>query len=121
MRPLRPLTNSTPTAADSIRLETLGQRLMRLRLSLGLTQTLMAQRLGVTVATISYWEHDRSRPKAARLRSLALLLGITVPELLGPEIPQDTASLPLLIARMRSEIASAAGTSPSKVRIVIEM
>lgn len=120
MRPLHPLPLTAPTG-DPDPPETLGERLARLRRARGLTQGEVADRLGVTVATISYWEHDRSRPKAARLQSLALLLGIAVAELLGPEIRNGAASLPLLIARMRSEIASAAGTSPSKVRIVIEM
>ncbi len=121
MRPLLSLPTPAAASVDLDRPETLGERITRLRRTRSLTQTQLAERLSVTVATISYWEHDRSRPKAARLRSLAYALGVSVSELVGPEFALPSASLPGLIARMRSEIASAAGTSPSKVRIVIEM
>jgi DNA-binding XRE family transcriptional regulator len=100
--------------------ETLGEKLSRLRKTRGWTQSDLAQQLGVTEASVCYWEQDRSRPKAARLQSLAALLGIPVAELLGHAAP-GRANLGEMVARMRSEIAQAAGTSPSKVKIVIEM
>ena len=118
---LHPLPAPASAAAGPDRPETLGTRLARLRRARGMTQTQLAERLGVTVATVSYWEHDRSRPKAARLQSLAPLLDIALAELIGAEVARNVASLPQLIARMRAEIASAAGTSTSKVRILIEM
>jgi len=100
--------------------ETPGERLARLRKQKLLTQSELARSLGVTVTSVCYWEQDRSRPKAARLEALATLLGVRVAELIADAAPKSH-DLQSLVARMRSQIASAAGTSPSKVRIVIEM
>jgi transcriptional regulator with XRE-family HTH domain len=100
--------------------ETFGEKLSRLRKARCWTQSDLAQQLGVTEASVCYWEQNRSRPKAARLQSLAALLGAPIAELLGEASP-GRANLGAMVARMRSEIAQAAGTSPSKVKIVIEM
>lgn len=108
------------TSSDIAGAETTGERIARLRKQKLLTQSELARRLGVTVTSVCYWEQDRSRPKAARLDSLATLLGVPVAELITDAGP-ERRDLQSLVARMRSQIASAAGTSPSKVRIVIEM
>ncbi len=100
--------------------ETAGERLARLRKQKLLTQSELARRLGVTVTAVCYWEQDRSRPKAARLEALAKLLGVPVADLVA-DASTERSDLQSLVARMRSQIASAAGTSPAKVRIVIEM
>lgn len=101
--------------------ETLGARVARLRKEKGLTQADLAEALGITVASICYWEQDRSRPKPARLNALSHLLGIAVPDLLGQPASAGNSGLRDIIARSRAEIAHAAGTTPSRVRIVIEM
>lgn len=98
--------------------ESLGARLHRLRLDRGLTQSVIANQLGVSEPSISAWEQDRARPKAGRLDALAALLGVSTSELLGHDRPD---SLPDLVARARRDIAAAAGTSPDRVRITIEM
>lgn len=100
--------------------ETFGEKLSRLRKARRWTQSDLAQQLGVTEASVCYWEQDRSRPKAARLQSLAALLDTPIAELLG-DAPSGRANLGEIVARMRAEIAQIAGTSPSKVKIVIEM
>lgn len=108
--------DTSPDIAD----ETVGERLARLRKQKLLTQGELASRLGVTVTSVCYWEQDRSRPKAARLEALATLLGVPVAELTADAAP-ERRDLQSLVARVRSQIASAAGTSPAKVRILIEM
>ena len=100
--------------------ETFGEKLSRLRKARCWTQSDLAQQLGVTETAVCYWEQGRSRPKASRLQSLAALLGAPVAELLGHASP-SRANLGEMVARMRAEIAHAAGTSPAKVKIVIEM
>lgn len=102
-------------------LETLGARLARLRRTQGLSKTDVADRLGISVTAICHWEQDRSRPKSARLQALSQLLGLSTADLLSPEGPPGSQNLADLVARTRAEIARAAGTNPSKVRIVIEM
>ncbi len=102
-------------------LETMGARLARLRRTHGLSKTDLADQLGISVTAICHWEQDRSRPKAARLQALAQLFGVTTADLLSGENVAAAQNLAELVARTRAEIARAAGTNPSKVRIVIEM
>lgn len=101
--------------------EGLGDRLARLRRTRGFSKTDLAERLGVTVTSICYWEQGRSRPRLARLQELADLLGTSPAELLSRDSPSGRDHLADLVTRMRAEIAHAAGTTPSKVRIVIEI
>lgn len=101
--------------------EALGERLARLRRTKGLSKTDLAERLGVTVTSICYWEQGRSRPRLARLQELAELLGTSTAELLSRDSMPGRDHLADLVTRMRAEIAHAAGTTPSKVRIVIEI
>ena len=123
------LSPSTPGAVPldeqlndplAARRESVGQRIGRLRKARQWTQADLATRLGVTETSVCYWQQDRSRPRTARLQSLASLLGTTVAVLLGRELA-DPANLGDMVARMRAEIAYAAGTTPAKVRIVIEI
>ena len=107
--------------AEGAGFEVLGDRLARLRRAKGLSKTDLADRLGVTVTSICYWEQGRSRPRLARLPTLADLLGTTPAELLSRGSAPGSDHLSDLVTRMRAEIAHAAGTTPSKVRIVIEM
>lgn len=106
---------------DSSTFEVLGDRLARLRRAQGFSKTDLADRLGVTVTSICYWEQGRSRPRLARLHELAALLGTTPTELLSRDSAPGGDHLSDLVSRMRAEIAHAAGTTPSKVRITIEM
>lgn len=64
---------------------TLGDRLAAARDSAGLTQSGLAQRLGVRVKTIRDWENDVSEPRANRLQMLAALLGVSLRWLLTGE------------------------------------
>ena len=108
------------TLAIAPRFETLGDRLARLRRAKGFSKTDVAARLGVTITSICYWEQGRSRPRIARLHALAALLDTSPAELFS-QASAPTGDLADLVARMRAEIAHAAGTTPAKVRIVIEM
>ena len=106
---------------DAPAIETLGTRLARLRRMQGLSKTDVADRLGISITAICHWEQDRSRPKAARLQALSQLLGVSTADLLSDDGAPGRQSLADLVARTRDEIARTAGTTPSKVRIVIEM
>ena len=59
--------------------------------------------------------------RLARLQALAELLGTSPTELLSRDSAPASDHLSDLVTRMRAEIAHAAGTTPSKVRITIEM
>ncbi|MBE1527433.1 transcriptional regulator with XRE-family HTH domain [Sphingopyxis sp. OAS728] len=106
---------------DGPTFEVLGERLARLRRAKGLSKTDLADQLGVTVTSICYWEQGRSRPRLARLHELAALLGTSPTELLSRDSAPGGDHLSDLVTRMRAELAHAAGTTPSKIRITIEM
>jgi len=102
--------------------ESFGERLARLRKAAGFTQGDLADRLGVSMTSVCYWEQDRSRPKHARIKGLAAALDVDEAELLAPaRAPSAPHDFQHLVARARTEIAHAAGIEPAKVKIVIEI
>lgn len=101
--------------------EAFGARLARLRRGQGLSKTDVAEHLGISITAICHWEQDRSRPRSARLNALADLFGVSTVELLGEQRAPSQHKLADVVARARTEIAQAAGTNPSKVRITIEI
>jgi len=107
---------------DNTGYDMLGARLAQLRRAKGLSKSDLAGQLGVTATSICYWEQGRSRPRLARIEALAALLGTSPAELIRPQQPSPAVEpLSETVARMRAEIARAAGTSPAKVHITIEM
>ena len=78
---------------------TLGDRITGAREAAGLSQTELARRLGVRLATIRAWEDDQADPRANKLQMLAGLLGVSIMWLLtgagdGLEGPEEHAKLP---------------------------
>ena len=59
-----------------------GRNIARLRLSQGMTQERLTQRMGVTPQAVSKWENDLNYPDVAALPALAALLGTSVDSLL---------------------------------------
>ena len=103
---------------QDISAESFGARLRRLRSAKGITQSEFATALSVSTAAVCSWEQDRSRPKVSRIHAIAALLSLSTAELLasGP-----TGQLHEKLAQSREEIARIAGTTPEKVRIIIEV
>lgn len=62
--------------------ETMGSRISRLRKGKGLSQEMLAEKLGVSSQAVSKWETGQSCPDISLLPSLAKLLDVTVDELL---------------------------------------
>ena len=96
-----------------------GHRLQRLRKQRGMTLAQVAEQLGVSKPTVWAWEQGRSRPVGNRIDPLAEALGVSRSELY-PDA-DDQSLLHNLLARARAEIATAAGASPDKIRILIEL
>ena len=96
-----------------------GHRLQRLRKQRGLTLAQVAERLGVSKPTVWAWEQGRSRPVGNRIDPLAEALGVSrvdlYPDADGHAVLHD------LLIRVRAEVAAAAGASPDKIRISIEL
>lgn len=74
-------------------METVGQRLYRLRTSLNLTQAEVAKKIGVKAGHISNWEHDKHVPVAATLIDLAIALRTTPPYLLTGKGPESDSAM----------------------------
>lgn len=65
-------------------METLGERIKRLRTERELTQSELAARIPVDHATLSRWETDRRKPRGpAMWHALAAALGVDTRELRG--------------------------------------
>jgi transcriptional regulator with XRE-family HTH domain len=62
---------------DEIRVR-IGRRIRRERNAAGLSQTGLAERLGVLPGYISRWENGHTRPTKVNLQALALALGVDV-------------------------------------------
>jgi transcriptional regulator with XRE-family HTH domain len=96
-----------------------GAQLQRLRRERGLTLAQVADELEVSKPTVWAWEHDRSRPVESRIEALAAALGVGREELVAGSAAPDPLTQTIEAARL--SIAGAAGASPDKVRIMIEL
>jgi len=102
----------------AVREGSFGVRLKRLRKERGLTLAQIAEAMGVSKPTVWAWEQGKAHPIESRLETLAEVLGIGLGELQGGT---DDNALRDFLARSRERIAQAVGTTPDKIRIMIEL
>ena len=88
---------------------TFGDRVAAAREQAGMTQAVLAKRLGVRLATLRAWEDDHSEPRANRLSMLAGVLNVSMMWLItgegdGIDDPRDavTSDVAEILAEMRS-------------------
>jgi DNA-binding XRE family transcriptional regulator len=98
--------------------EPLSTKLNRLRRERGLTLAQVAEVLGVSKPTVWAWEKGKARPLPDRIGAIAGVLGVKPEEL--EELPGNDQHAGL-VQDCRVRIATAYGTHPSKVRIMIEV
>lgn len=96
----------------------LGKRIEQLRKKRGLTLAHVANALGVSKPTVWAWEKGKARPLEDRLPAIALALGVEMSELAEISRPAGAEDV---IRTSRINVAQAYGTSPDKVRIMIEL
>jgi transcriptional regulator with XRE-family HTH domain len=104
--------------AESPPEESFAVRLHRLRKERGLSLGRVATQLGVSKPTVWAWEQGTARPVESRLDALANALGVDRAELMANRNP---AGLREILARSREQIAALVGTSPEKIRIMIDL
>ncbi len=83
---------------------TFGQRLIQIRKTMGLTQTELGDRIGVSQRIIYHYEHKAEYPPTPKLIELAQALNMSVDELLGIESSNDKAYQdikPMLAKKLR--------------------
>lgn len=66
-----------------------GATIKRLREAKSLTQSQLAERLGVTAKAVSKWETGKGLPDITLIEPLAIALGVSVPELMSGEVVQN--------------------------------
>lgn len=66
---------------------TLGERILHYHKCAGLSQEMLAERLGVSRQAVSKWEGDAAQPELDKIIALTKLFGITTDQLLLGETP----------------------------------
>ncbi|MGJ8594537.1 helix-turn-helix domain-containing protein [Sulfitobacter sp.] len=118
------MTNETDDTAQtdwySPDAATFGDRVAAAREAAGMTQTVLARRLGVRLTTMRSWENDLSEPRANRLSILAGLLNVSMMWLINGEgegldglegagvLPADAAELLNEMRGLRVELFESA-------------
>lgn len=87
---------------------TFGDRVAAAREARGMTQDILAPRLGVALRTVERWENDIAEPRANKLQMLAGMLDVSMSWLLTGEgsgvVPGEDADHPDVSA-LRDEVA----------------
>lgn len=77
----------------------IGEMIKNARIKADLTQTELANLLGVNVGSVSRWESgDVQNMKRDKIAKLSRVLGIPLENLMGWEVPQDEAQIKRLLA-----------------------
>ncbi len=74
-------------------MKTTGEKIRDLRLGLGLKQSELAEKTGITIRSITNYETDASKPRGLQLRKICEALNVTEDYLLNPEIDDPSYGL----------------------------
>lgn len=83
-----------------------GDVILAARRALGMTQDDLCEKLGVTQATLSRYEHNEREPDEAMLEKLSIALGVSVPFLLHPFKLQGAIAADAHMRRQKTTKAS---------------
>jgi len=83
------MTKKSPTPED----RAIGERLKQLRQAQGMSQTTLAEAIGVTFQQVQKYERGINRIGSGRLQRIAAVLGTTVSALYGEEAGSEPAVL----------------------------
>lgn len=72
--------------------ETWGRRIARQRNKRGMTQSVLAKRVGVTQGAVSRWENGKQAPHRAYWQQIAFVLGVSADLLFEIPDPRDLTS-----------------------------
>ncbi len=98
--------------------ESFGMRLNRLRRERSLTLAQIADALEVSKPTVWAWEKGKAKPLPERIEAIAEALGVETDELTASEASTEVAAI---TQDCRLRIATAYGTAPNNIRIMIEL
>ena len=98
----------------------MGARVAQLRKDQGLTQTQLAERLGIAQQTLAHYEVGRLRVAASMLPTLAQMLGTSVEELIG-QSPARAAGKRGPAPRLQQQLERLSALPKPKQRAVMEV
>jgi transcriptional regulator with XRE-family HTH domain len=98
----------------------LGARVAQLRKGQGLTQTQLAERLGIAQQTLAHYEVGRLRVAASMLPTLAQMLGTSVEELIG-QSPARAGGKRGPAPRLQKQLERLSALPKPKQRAVMEV
>lgn len=70
---------------NAFELKTFAERLKELRTEYGIGQNMLAEKLDISNASISYWENAKQEPSASALFKIASFFDVSTDYLLGIE------------------------------------
>lgn len=97
----------------------LGQRIARFRKAKGLTQTQLAEHLGIAQQTLAHYERGSLRIAVALLKPLARVLEVSIEELLGDPAPAAKKRGPR--SRLHRQVEQISQMPRSKQKFIGEM
>ncbi len=97
------------------------QRLIELRLALGVSQRMIAEYLGVTNQTYSNYETGKREPSREMVLRLADYFDVTTDYLLGRETPQEPEERLDGVFLSLARDAQESGINPEDIRAAIEI
>jgi transcriptional regulator with XRE-family HTH domain len=100
-------------------LEGFGERLAEIRQSRGLTQSDLAEKVGVSQRVIAYYEHAEAQPPGALLVDLAKTLQVSADHLLGLKLPKEAKNPKR--ARLMKRLQRLEKLPPTDLRFVLKM
>ena len=115
------LWNSQMTPEDKQLYQVLGQRIAHARKAMGLTQTQVADQLGLSQKTLAHYEVGRLRISIATLIPLAEILNRTVDELLNEEQAAKPAAKRGPASKLQRQIEQVRQLPRAKQQFVMEM
>lgn len=115
------LWNSQMTPEDKQLYQHLGQRISEARKSLGLTQTQVAEQLGLSQQTMAHYEVGRLRIALSTLLPLSQLLQMSVDELLHGEEAIKSAAKRGPTSKLHQQIEKISQLPRAKQKFVMDM
>lgn len=106
----RALPRGYPKAAVTV-----GQRIRRLRMDLGLRQSDLADRLGCTARSVSAWERDVVTPKACQWPTLRAILGEGI-DPVAVDLPAQLRAARLRLGLTQKQLANLVGLHERTIR-----
>lgn len=96
-----------------------GKNIKKAREDRGLKQEELAERLNVTRQAVSNWENEKTQPSIEMLNQLALVLEVSVEELIYGGERKSTSALPPVVNKVTKEVRDGGVTLGSVIAAVI--